>query len=265
LAPARFDPDRPHLGRVHDWWLGGNDNYPPDWDLAARIEHAVPQAPDMVRESRLFTARTVGWAVSRPGIRQFLALGSGLPTCQPVHKVARSVLPDARIAYVDDDPVIASRAQRIIDVRDGDGVAVAEADLRDVGGVLAHPALEKVIDPAEPLLVLMTLVLHLMPAHEARAAVAGYAAQLAPGSVIAVSLPVFGDGALAQARSAFPGAFHPHSRQDVAEFLAGLDLVVPGVVAARGWRAEMPDSGVAPADVSAYVACGAGRVGRRRG
>jgi O-methyltransferase involved in polyketide biosynthesis len=245
---------------MHNYWLRGHDNYEADRRLADEIEQALPRRGDglppvreMVTNSRLFSGRAVTWAALQHGIRQFADLGSGLPDGQSVHRLARAAAPSSTIAYVDSDPQVNRSAQRILHSADG-GVAFIEADVRDPGAVLGNPGLVKVIDLDEPVMVLLTFVLQFMGAEEARAVVAGYAGQLAPGSVIAISVPRNDDPAsFTRIRDLWPGEVHNHTRAEIGSFLDGLELVPPRLVLARGWRGEMPQADVPPRAQKAYV------------
>jgi hypothetical protein len=251
---------------MHNYWLGGHDNYDADRRLADEIGRALPQRADsqavareMVTNSRLFSGRAVTWAALQHRIRQFADLGSGLPAGQAVHRLARAAAPASTIAYVDNDPQVTHSAQRILHPVDG-GVAFIQADIRDPAAVLGDPGVTKVIDLDQPAMVLLTLVLQFMDAGTAGAVVAGYAEQLAPGSVIAISVPRNDHPAsFARVRDLWPGEVHNHTRAGIASFLDGLQLVPPGLVLARGWRGEMPQADVPPRSQKAYVLAAAAR------
>lgn len=240
-----------------NYWLGGHDHYDADRQLADQIERACLPVPQMVRDSREFARRAVTWAASRHGIRAYIDLGSGLlsarpPSARPVHCAARAVIPGAGVAYVDSDAYVAYEASRHL--QGDDGAILVHADLRDPGAVLADPDLGTVIGLDEPVMVLLTLVLQLMSAGEARAVIAGYARQLRTGSVIAVSVPRVDDPAsFARVQDLWPGELHNHTRAEIASFLHGLELVPPGLVLARGWRGEMPQADVQPGAQRTYV------------
>ncbi len=273
MPPAGFDPDQPSTARMYDYWLGGHDNYQADRKLADAIEELCPQARVMARANREFLARAVTWAAWQ-GISQFADLGSGFPvaaehrqaegygitrTDADTHVTAREVNPAARVAYVDCDPEVTRHAGALLPHSGVRGVAAVRADLRDPEAVLAGPGLREVIDPAEPVCVLLGLVLHYMDAAAAREVVAGYAQRLAPGGCIVITVPRFDDPQLFdQVRSAYtPAVLHNHTREDVASFLAGLDLVRPGVKPAAGLRPGWGDALEVPG--AAYVLGGIGR------
>jgi hypothetical protein len=139
---AEFDPATPNMARVYDYWLSGKDNYPADRAEAERLLGIYPPLQDLVRENRAFVTQAVSWA-ARQGIGQFIDLGAGLPAFPAVHQAARKVMPSARVAYVDIDPVVLSHARALLVT--SDGVTAVAADLRDPGAVLADPELRAVI------------------------------------------------------------------------------------------------------------------------
>ena len=160
------------MARVYDYWLGGKDHYAADRAEAERLLAIYPPLRAMVRENRAFVAQAVTWA-ARQGIGQFIDLGSGFPASLSVHKTARTVLPSARVAYVDNDPVVLTHARALLAT--SDGVAAVAADLRDPAAVLAHPDLRTVIDPANPAGIILGAVLHFLDADAARSVTTGYA------------------------------------------------------------------------------------------
>jgi hypothetical protein len=157
LAVTGFDPSVPNTARVYSYWLGGKDHFPAGRAEAACLLEIYPPLRDLVRENRAFVIRAVAWAAEQ-GMGQFIDLGAGLPASPAVHQAARDVLPAARVAYVDTDPVVLSHARALL--AQDDGVTAVDADLRDPDAVLADPELRAVIDPAEPVCVILAAVLH---------------------------------------------------------------------------------------------------------
>ena len=176
---AGFDPATPNMARVYDYWLGGKDHFPADRAEAERLLGIYPPLRDLVRENRAFVVQAVSWA-ARQGIGQFLDLGAGVPASPAVHQAARKVMPLARVAYVDVDPVVLSHARAL--VATSDGVTAVAADLRDPGVVLADPVLRAVIDPDRPVCVILGAVLHFLDTGAARAVTAGYARLMTPAA-----------------------------------------------------------------------------------
>ena len=236
---AGFDPATPNTARVYSCLLGGKDHFPADRGEAGQMLVIYPPLAEMVQENRTFIAEAVTWAAGQ-GFGQYLDLGAGLPAPPAVHQTARAVLPAARVAYIDTDPMVLSHARALLA---GPGVAVVAADLRDPAAVLADPELRAVIDPAEPVCVILGAVLHFLDAGTARAVTAGYAGLIAPGSCLVISCAVYDDEALAKRLAAeyTAGQFVSHSREDVTSFFAGLELVGPGISEAQTWRAWMPE------------------------
>jgi hypothetical protein len=238
LAVNGFDPATPNTARVYSRLLGGKDRFPPDRAEADVLLEIYPPLAEMVQENRAFIAEAVTYAAGQLFIGQFLDLGAGLPATPAVHETARAVQPGSRVAYVDLDAMVLSHARALSASLSDPGVAVAEADLRDPEAVLGDPELRAVIDPAEPVCVILAAVLHFMDADTARKVTAGYAWLIAPGSCLVISTATYDDDALAKrlADEYTAGQFVNHSREDVASFFAGLEMVGPGVTEARTWR-----------------------------
>jgi O-methyltransferase involved in polyketide biosynthesis len=244
-SPPGIDTSVPNVARVYDCLLGGKDNFAADRIQAAKLKELDPALPFLVRQNRAFINRAVSWSAGR-GIGQFLDLGAGLPSHPAVHEAARKVIASARVVYVDNDPVVVLHAQSLL--AGPKGVAAVGADLAQPELVMSRQTLGDLIDPTQPLCVLIAAVLHFMSADAARGLIAGYARLLPPGSVLAVSVFGSDDPQVAErARQAYTATrTYSHSRQDIASFLtgAGLELVEPGVVVAHAWPRNMPDPGV---------------------
>jgi len=244
VSPRGIDTSVPNMARVYDSLLGGKDNFAADRIQAAKLIEFDPSLPGLVRQNREFVSRVVTWAAGQ-GIRQFLDLGAGLPTHPAVHETARQVIATARVLYVDSDPVVVLHAQTLL--AGPDGVTAVQADLAQPERVMSRQTLGDLLDPAEPMCVLIAAVFHFMSAEAARDLASRYARLLAPGSVLAVSVFGSDDPEVAeQARQAYTATrTYTHSREDVASFLtgAGFELVEPGVVLAHAWRGDMPDPG----------------------
>jgi hypothetical protein len=254
-----FDPHTPKPARIFDYWLDRHNNYEADRRKADEVEAWYPSVRQLVAENEAFVGRAVTWA-ARNQIRGYVDLGSGLPAgSSSVHTAARAVFPDARVAYVDHDLEVTGQAEMILDRGFHPGIAVICADLRDPAAVLATIRLQDAIDLGRPACVLLALVLHFMPAGMAREVVAGYAAQLAPGSLVVISTTRNDDpGSFREVRALWPGGeVYNHTREDVAGFFGDLELVPPGLVVARAWRGGMRDT-ISPA-APLYVFGGVGR------
>jgi len=240
--PAGDDFERPSSARVYDFLLGGTSHGEVDRALGRDLVEAEPLVVSMVRENRSFLRRAVTF-LAHAGIDQFLDLGSGIPTMGSTHEVARRVVPDARVAYVDVDPVAVTHGELLLGA--AEGVAVGQADLRRPAEVLAAPAVAEVLDPSRPVGILAFSVLqHVSDDDEARDVVAEYLARVVPGSALAVSHlsgddPRIDIDALRRLSSAYSrGPITPRSAARLAAIVAGVDLVDPGLVFAAQWRPE---------------------------
>jgi S-adenosyl methyltransferase len=263
MMGAGFDSTRPNVARVYDCLLGGFEAFGADREQAVRLLAICPSLGIAALENRYFLARAVTWAAGE-GITQFVDLGAGAPVqkaragvLQEIHVTAQAASPAARVAYVDDDPVVLahSRAFRA----PAHGVTVTAADLTDPDSVLADPRLRAVIDPARPVCLIFGLALSFVPAMLARDVVAGYARRAAPGSCLVISCGRCDDQALwNQLREAYTAAsVYNHAPADVEGFLAGLELLPPGLVAAQHWRGGSNDASTLPGSV--YVLAGLAR------
>ena len=232
-----FDASTPNTARIYDYLLGGKDHYPADRAEARQLLALYPPLAAMARENRAFLDRAITWA-ARQGISQFLDLGAGLPAARNTHQIARDVNPAATMAYVDTDPVVLAHARALLAT---DGVTAVDADLRDPSAVLADPGLRAVIDPDRPAVVILGAVLHFLDAGTARHAITGYTRQIEAGSCLILSVASFDDHVLArQLAAGYTAApFVNHSPDGIASFLAGLDLVGPGLTEAATWRPWM--------------------------
>ena len=255
---AGFDPSTPNMARVYDYWLGGKDHYAADRAEGDRLLEIYPQLADLVQENRAFIIRAVTMAADL-GISQFIDLGAGLPASPAVHQAVRKVMPEARVAYVDTDPVVLSHARALLAT--SDGVTAAEADLRDPAAVLGHPHLRAVIDPARPLCIILGAVLHFMGADAACAVTAGYVSLMAPGSYLIISCASLDDPELAKQLSAeyTPATWHNHPAEVVESFFGGLELAGPGLTEAQTWRPWLTEP--VPCHRDGHVLAGVARLG----
>ncbi len=252
---SALDTSTPNMARIYNYWLGGKDHFSADRAQADRLVSLYPPLPALVRENRAFLLKAVRWA-ARQGIGQFIDLGAGLPVFPSVHQVARAVLPAARVAYVDNDPVVLTHAAALLAT--GDGVAAVAADLRNPPAVLGHQDLRAVIDPGQPACVILGAVLHFLDLDAARAVTAGYASLMAPASCLVLSCARFEDEQLASqlAHEYTAATWYNHSRASITKFLGGLDLAAPGVTEARTWPKRPP----AADHRNGHVLAGVGRV-----
>jgi O-methyltransferase involved in polyketide biosynthesis len=252
--PAGIDVTRPSVARVYDYWLGGKDNFASDREMGRRMAEVNPALPQLVRHNRAFICAAAARAAAA-GISQFLDLGSGLPAQPAVHEAVREVIPDARVCYVDIDPVAVRHGQALLAL--GEGLAAVQADLTEPETVLSHPQVRAVIDTSRPTAVIMAAVLHFLSADAAAAVCAHYMGRVAPGSWLIVSSGHYEDKELAGwlQQTATHTRFWNHDAADLASMLTGLELVGPGVCEAHRWVAG---TGGEPAGKPVYALAGVG-------
>jgi len=246
--------DIPHPARVYDYMLGGTDHFAADREMAEVGLRHMPEMRVSSRENRAFLARAVRF-LGDAGIRQFLDIGTGLPTSPSTHEVAREGAADARVAYVDNDPVVFRHAQARLA---GDAsIVVVPADLRDVDDVLARAG--NLLDFSEPVGLLLVAVLHnIRDADDPAGIAARYMAALAPGSYVVISHST-DEFAPDRTRAASAAATErgatwlPRSKDEIARMFSGRDLVEPGLVLVSRWR---PDAEPGPDADQAWTYCG---------
>jgi hypothetical protein len=256
------DTGVPNVARIYDYFLGGTDNFAADRAAAAQISQTAPEVAQRVRENREFLGRAVRFLTSR-GIWQFLDLGTGLPTRDSVHQVARQLVPSARVAYVDYDPAVIVHSRALL-ADDPYAIAV-EADIREPAAILRRVAEQGFIALAQPVGILMLAVLHFIPdTAQAAQIVATFREPMATGSYLAITHATPGNmGAdnLAQARQTYAassaGSITLRSPDQIEAFFDGLEVEEPGIVPAAHWR---PGSGGPQAAMygPAFI-CGLGR------
>ncbi|HET6951849.1 MAG TPA: SAM-dependent methyltransferase [Acidimicrobiales bacterium] len=247
-----FEIDRSvaHVARTYDYLLGGTDNFAVDREAAEAHGKAVggiENSRHAVRANRRFLSRAVRYLAGEAGIRQFLDLGSGIPTRENVHQVAQRIAPGARVVYVDNDPVVLAHAQTLLNGTPEGSTAYVMADLSDPEPVLAEAA--STLDFAQPVAVLFVSMLHFFPDDvDPCGIVARYIEQMTSGSYLVVShmardIQPEAIAALAEATAeddTIGYEFYPRTRAEVARFLDGVELVKPGVVPVEDWIPDGP-------------------------
>lgn len=261
-APDDIDMDRPSPARIYDYLLGGSHNLAVDRAVAEQVIRAMPDAAAGARANRAFLYRTVRYLVDT-GIRQFLDLGSGIPTAGNVHEVAQRAAPDTRVVYVDMDPVAVAHSRALL--AGNDRATVVQADMRDPGRILDSPQARGLLDLDEPIGLLMVAILHVIPdSDDPFGIVAGLRDRVASGSFLAVGHGTADSRPAAAAKLAeisreTPTPMTMRSRAEVERFFTGFDLVEPGLVWVPQWRPEPGDDpGRNPESASNY-----GGVGRK--
>ncbi|MFB4280112.1 SAM-dependent methyltransferase [Nonomuraea sp. MTCD27] len=250
-APGNIDTTKPNVSRVYDFMLGGKDNYEADRRMAELALEIAPDAPEAARANREFLGRVVRHLAAEAGIRQFLDIGSGLPTQGNVHEIAQSATAGARVVYVDNDPTVLVHGRALLAV-DDDATTVVEADLRDPDGIIDDPEVRRLIDFDRPVGLLMFAILHHLADEENPAGIARRMVdRLAPGSYLAVSH--FHNPGLAHpevSRQAFAaekifnetlGTGRWRTRAEILACFDGLELLEPGLVPLPEWRPDSDD------------------------
>jgi O-methyltransferase involved in polyketide biosynthesis len=260
VAPG-IDTSVAHPARVYDYWLGGKDNFAADRALGEAIKAAVPTIQVMARANRAFLGRAVRFLAAEAGIRQFLDVGTGIPTVGNTHEVAQRVAPDARVVYVDNDPIVLVHARALMTSHPAGATAFIEADLREPQKILADPALAATLDLTRPVaLMLVAVLMYFRDEEDPRGMVSALVDALPSGSYLTVTHPTADFNAEAMA-GAVAAAEHggitlvPRDRAQTAAFFTGLDLVEPGVVPVLAWR---PDPRLQADPRSAYYYAGVG-------
>jgi SAM-dependent methyltransferase len=255
--PSEINTHVPQSARVYDYWLGGKDHFPADRALGDAIAQALPTIRTQVRAQRAFLARAVRYLARDAGVRQFLDIGTGVPSAGNVHEVAQEIDPETRVLYVDNDPIVLAHARALMAGNAKGRVAFIQADLRQPEAILADPAVARTLDLAQPVgLVLVGIMHHLRDDDDPRRIVATLMDALAPGShlVLSQSTPDFDPEAMAALAAASEQggiANVPRSLADTEPFFAGLELVEPGLVPMATWRPD-PGAGQDPRSVYAY-------------
>jgi hypothetical protein len=264
--PARdkvpgLDTRHAHSARVYNYWLGGKDNYAADREAAEQAIAANPGIVADVRANRAFLARVVRYLAAECGIRQFLDIGTGLPTANNTHQVAQAVAPQARVVYADNDPVVLAHARALLTGTPEGSTAYLDADLRDTKAILHEAA--QTLDLGAPVALMLLIILHLIPdKDDPYGIVATLMSALPPGSYLVLAHPASDIRAASMAemtkrvneRMSGPKATM-RDRAAIMRFFDGLELVDPGVVQPQQWRPDPDASG--PDQVTAW--CGVAR------
>jgi hypothetical protein len=259
--PLDIDTSVAHQARVYDYLLGGKDNFAADRAVGEKILQAYPDSAVGTRANRAFLGRAVSFLAGEAGIRQFLDIGTGIPSANNTHEVAQGVAPESRIVYADNDPIVLAHARALLTSASGGQTAYLDADANDPDTILARAA--GTLDFSQPVAIILLLILHAI--EEPYAVTSRLLDALTPGSYLAISIPASdirpeaGAEATRRLNESLPGVtmtFRSHA--EVSRFFDGLELLEPGVVPANYWR---PGPG-GPNPVAAVPAHAA--VGRKR-
>ncbi|WP_245646801.1 SAM-dependent methyltransferase [Microtetraspora niveoalba] len=258
----QFTAKTANVARMYDYFLGGKDNFAVDREAADAVIRLLPEAPALARANRAFLRRAVRF-LAHGGIRQFIDLGSGLPTAGNVHEVAAEARPDARVAYVDNDPVVAAHARALL--RDRGSTVFVHADLRRPEEILSSPELTRVIDLDRPVAVLMVSILHfIQDADDPVALVRLLRDRMAPGSFLVLThgsggrRPDAEEGVREVYRGSSSAGAADRSPAEIMAFFDGFELVEPGLVECSRWRPETEETAWESA-LPGYLLAGMGR------
>src|SRR5579862_8433391 len=242
-------PERPlatyasvaHIARVYDYLLGGKDNFAADREAAEQAMRINPDIVSTARANRAFLIRTTSYLVTQAGIRQFLDIGTGMPTNSNIHEVAQSIAPESRVVYVDHDPIVSTHARAML-TSSAEGVTdYLEADLREPGKILAEAG--RTLDFSRPVAIMLIAVLHLiLDRDDPYDLVSQLVNAVVPGSYVVISHAAsdVDTGAMISMANRLNELMEqqavPRTRQEIAHFFAGLDLLEPGLVRVPEWR-----------------------------
>ena len=263
--PPGIDLSRPHTARMYDYLLGGKDHFAVDRETMEAGLKSWPGARVYARENRKFLARAVEYLAREAGVRQFLDIGTGLPSANNVHEVAQRVAPDSRVVYVDNDPLVLVHARALLTSDPAGRTAYIHADLRDPEKILADPVVRDTLDLSQPVALMLVAILHFIPDEDDPGAiVSALMSGLAPGSYLVsshVTAELDPEGVHGMERAYRAGGLWAGARPaaDFGRlFFTGLDLVDPGVVLISDWRPAGDDLQPLASEVSSN-----GGVGRK--
>jgi hypothetical protein len=241
-----IDPTVAHIARIQDYWLGGKDHFEADRIAGDEAIAELPDTVASVRNTRAFLGRTVRFLAAERGIRQFLDLGTGIPTASNTHEVAQDVAPGSRIVYVDNDPMVLAHARALLTSRPEGRCAYIDADIRDPEKILNTAA--EVLDFTEPVAVVLMAVLQFISDEDDPGGIVRRLMAAVPaGSFVVISHPASDLQAAAMAGMArklnelMAQRVKPRSKEQVTSFFDGLDLLEPGVIRCPEWRPDRPE------------------------
>jgi len=256
-APT-FDTSVAHIARVYNYWLGGKDNYAADRAAGDRTIAEYPGIVASARANRAFLRRAVRFLVTEAGVRQFLDVGTGIPTSDNTHAVAQSLAPQSRIVYLDNDPVVLAHARALLTSTAEGATAYLDADLREPGPILARAA--QTLDFSKPVAIMLLAVLQLLGDDEPYRVVADLLAAVPPGSYLALSHPTSDvqqdqvTAMVARLNDLVAEKVTTRDQSQVARFFTGLELVEPGLVNVSEWRRDAAAPAEGPAALWVGVA-----------
>jgi SAM-dependent methyltransferase len=256
----RIDTTKPHAARMYDYYLGGKDHFAVDREVAELSIRSWPAVRVAARENRSFMGRAVRYLVAEEGIRQFLDIGTGLPTARNVHEVAQEAAPECRVVYVDNDPIVLAHARALLTSSPQGRTAYVDADLREPGKILADPAVTGTLDFGQPVALMLLAILHFLPDADDPARIVRTLMDALPsGSYLVAShvTPEFdpaGVGGLERTYRASGVACQSRTAEEFAQVaFTGLHLVEPGLVVGTQWRPDDDGPHAQPREVNGYA------------
>lgn len=243
-SPVELNTGVPHPARVYDYFLGGKDNFPADQEAGEAALAVAPGLRDNALANRAFMVRAVRYLTAEVGIRQFIDIGTGLPTHPNVHEVAQGIDRTARVVYVDNDPIVLAHARALLTSSPEGATAYVDADLHDPTAILANPDLKRVIDFGKPVALLLVAILHhLSDADDPAGVVTRLLAPTSPGSYLVLSqmardINPAGAAAVSASAARDGVTLMPRWHGEILRFFDGLELVEPGLVQVVQWRPE---------------------------
>ena len=252
----KLDTSVPQTARIWNYLLGGKDNFAVDRGVGDQIIESMPELAENARLSRAYLVRAVRWLVTEAGIRQFLDIGTGLPTAGNTHEVAQEAAPDARVVYVDNDPLVLAHARALLTSTAEGATDYIDADMRDQKSIIERA--RETIDFGQPVaLIMMGILGHLEDDAEAKSMIDGFLGAMPSGSYLAMydgsdTSPKVTEAVRIWNLSANP-KYHLRSPERIAALFDGLELVEPGVVSVTRWK---PGTDESPAVIDQYCAVG---------
>lgn len=239
-APIDLRTDRAHPARIYDVFLGGKTNYPADRAMAATVAEKMPSARLAARSNREFVLRAVRYLVGQAGIRQFLDIGTGIPTSPNLHEVAQETAPESRVVYTDNDPIVLAHSRALHVSNPVGRTAYIQADFTDPDTILSSAELRDTLDLGQPVALTMGLLLHWVdPKDQPHAVVRRLMDALPVGSCLLISVfarELAGSASLQDDFAAEGTALRPFTRDETLRFFEGTELIDPGLVAPHHWR-----------------------------
>lgn len=251
--PLSFDTSIAHPARIYDYWLGGKENYQADREAAEQVIAADPTILAGVRANRAFLRRAVQYLTREAGIRQFLDIGTGLPTAENTHEIAQTIAPESRIVYVDNDPIVLAHARALLTSTPEGATAYIQADAQDTATILAEAT--ETLDFSQPVAIIMLMILQYIPDSDAAATLVSQLVSAIPsGSYLAISV-ITKDIATERVTNAAsrlntrmgPTQVTLRTREEISRYFDGLDLVDPGLVPLPEWRHTASAADLMPA------------------